>query len=122
MAAYALAHVRQVTMGPEIVAYLEGIDATLAPFGGHFLVHGDVPEILEGRWTGHVIIIEFPDISAARAWYQSPAYQAIVRLRIDHSDGDCILVPGVQEGHRATDILSAMEALPQQPASETELR
>ena len=122
MAAYAVAHIRQVTIGPEIVAYLEGIDATLAPFNGHFLVHGDVPEVLEGRWIGHVIIIEFPDINAARAWYRSPAYQAIVRFRVDHSDGDCILVQGVQEGHRATDILSAMDAVPKQRTFKTELR
>jgi uncharacterized protein (DUF1330 family) len=36
MPAYAVAHMRQVTMGPAIVEYLERIDATLAPFGGRF--------------------------------------------------------------------------------------
>jgi uncharacterized protein (DUF1330 family) len=40
MAAYALAEVRQVTMGPPIVEYLEKIDATLRPYGGRFIVHG----------------------------------------------------------------------------------
>ncbi len=34
MTAYAVAHMRRVTMGPAIVEYLERIDATLAPFGG----------------------------------------------------------------------------------------
>lgn len=106
MAAYALAHVRSVTMGPPIVEYLHRIDATLAPFGGRFIVHGGSIEVLEGAWQGHIIMIEFPDLGAARAWYHSPAYQAIVRLRTDHSDGDCILVDGVPAGHRATDILN----------------
>jgi uncharacterized protein (DUF1330 family) len=36
MSAYAIAHVRQVTMRSAIVEYLERIDATLAPFGNRF--------------------------------------------------------------------------------------
>jgi hypothetical protein len=33
MAAYAVAHMRQVIMGPDFVEYLHRIDATLEPFG-----------------------------------------------------------------------------------------
>ena len=46
MPAYAVAHMRQATMGPAIVEYLERIDATLAPFGGRFLVHGGAAEVV----------------------------------------------------------------------------
>jgi uncharacterized protein (DUF1330 family) len=106
MAAYALAHLRSVTMGPPIVEYLEKIDATLAPFSGRFIVHGGPIEILEGGWIGHLIMIEFPNRASAHDWYQSPAYQAIVRLRREHSEGDVIIVDGVPAGHRATDILN----------------
>jgi uncharacterized protein (DUF1330 family) len=105
MAAYAICHVRRVTMGPPIVEYLHRIDATLAPFHGRFVVHGGSVEVLEGAWVGHLIIIEFPNLEAARGWYRSAAYQAIVRLRTDHSEGECIIVEGVAAGHRATDIL-----------------
>ena len=34
MPAYAIAHLRSAEIGPDIVRYLEGIDATLEPFGG----------------------------------------------------------------------------------------
>jgi uncharacterized protein (DUF1330 family) len=105
MAAYALAAVRQVTMGPPIVEYLEQIDATLAPYGGRFVVHGGSIEVLEGTWIGHLVMIEFPDMDAARDWYRSPAYRAIVHLRTENSEGACIIVDGVPDGHRATDIL-----------------
>jgi uncharacterized protein (DUF1330 family) len=71
MPAYAVAHMRQVTMGPPIVEYLERIDATLAPFGGRFIVHGGETEVLEGSWPGFVIVIEFADTGRARAWYRS---------------------------------------------------
>jgi uncharacterized protein (DUF1330 family) len=105
MAGYALAHIRSVTMGPAIVEYLERLDATLAPFGGRFIVHGGSVDVLEGAWLGNLVMIEFPDVQAARNWYSSPAYQAIVRLRTENTEGDCIIVDGVPPGHRATDIL-----------------
>lgn len=108
MAAYAIAHVRQVTIGPPVEEYIRRIDATLAPFGGRFLVHGGRTEVVEGSWPGHLIVLEFPDMDAARGWYTSPAYQAIVRLRTDNSQGDTVLVEGVAEGHRATDILPGL--------------
>jgi uncharacterized protein (DUF1330 family) len=93
-------------MNAEVVAYLEQIDATLASFGGRFVIHGGDVELLEGAWLGHVVMIEFPDRTSARAWYRSPAYQAIVQLRRNNSHGDIVLVDGVTAGHRATDILA----------------
>ena len=52
MTAYAIAHMRRVTPGQAIVEYLERIDATLAPYGGRFIVHGGDFEELEGSWPG----------------------------------------------------------------------
>ena len=60
MAAYAIANLRDVEMGPVIVQYLRRIEATLEPYEGRFLVHGAAPEMLEGRWKGQPIIIQFP--------------------------------------------------------------
>lgn len=66
MQCYAVGILRQVQMGPAIVEYLERIDATLAPFGGHFIVHGGKAEVLEGTDPGTLIVIEFPDHDQAR--------------------------------------------------------
>ena len=96
MTAYAVAHMRRVTMGPAIVEYLERIDATLAPFGGRFIVHGGDFERLEGSWPGNLIVIEFPDRARARAWYDSEAYQAIVDGAYDAAH----LGHAVRPGHR----------------------
>ncbi|PTE08757.1 DUF1330 domain-containing protein [Mesorhizobium helmanticense] len=105
MTAYAVAHMRQATMGPGIVEYLHRIDATLEPFGGRFLVHGGDVEVIENEWPGHLIIIEFPDREHVRGWYNSPAYQAILALRTDNSRADVVFADGVEHPHKATDVL-----------------
>ncbi len=110
MPTFAVAHLRSVVVGPAIVAYLSRIDATLEPFGGRFRVHGDAIELLEGRWTGDLVIIEFPDRARARAWYHSSGYQAILPLRTEHADGDVFLVDTVSDDHRAPDVLASGRA------------
>jgi len=110
MPAYAIGHLRDVVMGPAIVEYLERIDGTLNPFGGRFVIHGARPEVMEGDWTGDLIVIEFPDLDRARAWYDSPAYREILPLRRDNADGDILLVDGVPEAHVATDVLAGIRS------------
>ena len=70
------------------------------------MIHGATPEVVEGEWTDDLIVIEFPDLDSARAWYRSPAYQRLIPLRTQSSEGDILLVDGVREPHRATDILT----------------
>lgn len=106
--AYAIAHLREVDLGPEIIEYLERIDATLEPFGGRFLVHGGRLTGLEGTWDGDLVIIEFPGAEAAFAWYESDAYRAILNLRTEHSTSVTCVVEGVEPGYRAIDKLAAI--------------
>jgi len=106
MTADAVAHLRKVALGRAIVAYLEQIDATLAPFDGRFLVHGGTKTQLEGTWPGDLIVIGFPSRAAALGWYESAAYRRILALRTDHAEGAVIIVDGVPPDHRATDILA----------------
>lgn len=105
MPAYVVGRLWDVTMGPDIRAYLEGMDATLAPFGGRFLVHGGPFERLEGDWQGDLVVLGFADREAALGWYRSAAYRAIKPLRTGNSTAEVILIDGVEEDHKATDIL-----------------
>ena len=105
MASYAVALLNDVTMGPPIVEYLERIDATLAPYDGHFIVHGGEPEVLEGQNPGTLIVIEFPDRSRASDWYASDAYQQILPLRTENTVSNAFLIDGVDRDHRATEVL-----------------
>lgn len=65
----------------------------LAASGGRFVVASQRIEPLEGGWTPATIsVVEFPSYEAARAFYDSPAYQATIPLRQKASRGRGILV------------------------------
>ena len=110
MPAYAIAHLQDLRFGPDIVAYLQAIDATLSPYGGRFLVHSSSAEALEGPFSGGVVVVAFPDRAQAGAWYASSAYQKILPLRTRNAGGWVVLVDGVGEGHCATDLLQGPAA------------
>jgi len=101
MAAYAIAHLHNPTLGPDVFEYLERIDSTLEPYSGRFLIHGGAMEVSEGAWPGAVVIIEFPGMANAKSWYRSPAYQKILPLRTGHITSDVIIAEGVESGHNS---------------------
>lgn len=101
MSAFAIAHLRTVAPHPDIATYLERIQATMDPFGGRFRVHNAEIEVREGEWPGFVVVIEFPGMEEARAWYDSPEYQEILPLRTRHIEGEAILAPGVASDYDA---------------------
>lgn len=102
MTAFALAHLRRAPIHADVLEYLERVDATIAAFGGRFIVHGGTVDVLEGDWPGDVVIIEFPDLDAARCWYRSSGYQEIKPLRTRHLAGEVILVEGVEPNHSSS--------------------
>jgi uncharacterized protein (DUF1330 family) len=56
--------------------------------------YGDL-ETLEGEPADGVVLLEFPTVEAAKAWYDSPAYQAAKAQRLKGADYRIILVQGV---------------------------
>ena len=52
-------------------------------------------ELLEGEWdTRRIVIAEFPDMAAARGWYESEDYAPLKALRQSASTTNIILVEG----------------------------
>jgi uncharacterized protein (DUF1330 family) len=100
MATYLINHLRTPGGVPnaEGLEYLERVEATFEPYGGKWLVLGAENEPMEGAWPGSVVLMEFPDMDSAKAWYQSPEYQEIVHLRTENTISDLILVDGVEPG------------------------
>ncbi len=66
-------------------------------YGGRVLVVGGSPEVLEGAWTPHfLIIIEFPTRRDLKRWYECDAYRELVPLRRNASKySDFVSVEGI---------------------------
>jgi len=74
--------------------YAAANPAIFRKFGGRFVVRTGKHECPEGSARARQIIIEFPDYAAALACYNSPEYQANVKVRQPHANVDIIIVEG----------------------------
>lgn len=113
MPAYVIASLQDAAPHPDIAEYMERIPGTFEPYGGRFLVRATQHEVKEGTWTGHVVMIGFPGLAEAQAWWDSPAYQEISPLRSRHIDGDVIMIEGVAGDYDPLSTAKAMrESIP----------
>lgn len=95
MAGYIVVDV-DVIDSEEYRTYAQQTQATIDKYGGKFLVRGGQHETLEGDWQAkRVVIIEFPSVEQAKAWYNSPEYTAIIGIRHRSASSRMILVQGV---------------------------
>ena len=70
--------------------------ASIARYGGRYLVRGGPIEQLEGNWAPRaIIVVEFPDIERARTWYRSPEYAFALEVRDRALSRNLILLDGV---------------------------
>ena len=68
----------------------------IAQYGGRFLVRGGAVEIREGEpGISRLVVLEFPDMAAARTFYDSPEYQAILPHRTANSTATLFLAEGI---------------------------
>lgn len=75
--------------------YTSRTPASIAKFGGEFIVRGGNPAELEGGWSpSRVVVLRFPDRASAQAWYDSDDYQPLKALRHKNSTGRLIILDG----------------------------
>ena len=75
--------------------YRKMVPPTLAPYGGRFVVRGGQVQVREGAWSPkRFVILEFPSVEEANAWYDSPEYAPTKALRQATSTADLIIVEG----------------------------
>jgi uncharacterized protein (DUF1330 family) len=96
MRGYVIARIT-VTDPDAYSEYRNGVLATVEPHGGKYLVRGGPFDCLEGEWPNErVVVIEFPSVEQARAWYQSEDYQTLAGIRQSASRGTLILIAGAE--------------------------
>ena len=96
MAAYAIVEVD--VSDPQLFAeYARGVPATIAAYGGKYLVRGGKTETKEGGWAPkRVVVLEFPSMDQARKWYDSAEYKPLLDMRLKAASAKFILVEGLQ--------------------------
>ena len=74
--------------------YAAANPAIFKKFGGRFVVRGGTFRSVEGQSRTRNVVIEFPDYAAALACYNSPEYQANIKVRQPHAIVDLIVIEG----------------------------
>ena len=75
--------------------YLQLAVPTLAPFGGEILVANGAHEALEGADFDGSVVLRFPDMASAKAWYDSTEYGQFKAIRLGATLGRAVLLEGV---------------------------
>ncbi|ANT51183.1 DUF1330 domain-containing protein [Mesorhizobium amorphae] len=100
MAAYLIADV-DVTDAATFDEYKREVPATEARHGGRYLARGGATQVLEGDWDPHrLVIVEFPDMGALTAWYDSPEYERLKEIRFRSARTRIIAIEGMPPGSR----------------------
>ena len=74
-------------------AYSSDGTPAVARHRGRFVVKGGKPQALEGNWQpDRMTIVEFPTAEDAKAFYESPEYQAARLKRLGACDFKLVLV------------------------------
>ncbi len=95
MAAY-LVVMRDKMIDPAgYAAYGAKVGPTLAGHEVRPLVMNGAFKCVEGEPPHGVVVLEFPTVEAAEAWYFSPEYQAVLGLRLEATEGRAVIVEGV---------------------------
>jgi uncharacterized protein (DUF1330 family) len=94
MAAYVIAEVT-ITDPQGFEAYRQMVPATIAKYGGKFLVRGGAMEMIEGNWEPkRLVIIEFESAERAKQWWASEDYREAKELRQRTAQTNLIVIEG----------------------------
>ena len=68
---------------------------SLQPYEGRFIARGGTTETLEGDWEpGRIVMLEFPSMEKAKAWWSSDGYAPAKAIRQSASKTRMIVVEG----------------------------
>ena len=94
MAAYWIGQ-HTITDQAKFDHYLRRAIPLIERLGGRYITRIGTHELLDGDWRpDRVVIIEFPDMAAIKALYQSAEYQSLIELRRSAAKDLIIAVEG----------------------------
>jgi len=94
MPAYLIADI-EITDPAAFERYRQQVPAVIARFGGRYMVRGGELRLKEGAADfKRLVVLEFPDMAAAEAFYAAPEYKPLLDLRLASTRSKVVLVEG----------------------------
>lgn len=90
---YIIAHIT-VTDPDAYKEYVTKDTPILEGLGGRFIVRGGASEVMEGDVNDRHVVIEFPSYEAAKAAYNDPDYQEVMKIRHRTAKSTILVVEG----------------------------
>ena len=76
--------------------YRRRVPAVIAAYGGRYLVRGGAVDRLEGDAPMHrLVILEFPDMTRLKTFYNSAQYQLLLGIRQRSAKSTVLAIEGV---------------------------
>ena len=70
---------------------------SIAKFGGRYVARGGKTKTLEGSWQPtRLVILEFPSMERAQAWWSSAEYAEAKALRQRSASTNMVLIEGLE--------------------------
>jgi uncharacterized protein (DUF1330 family) len=94
MPGYLIANIK-VTDPEGFERYRAAVPAVIAQYGGRYAVRGGAMERLENAdGFNRLVVLEFPSLDVARAFYFSPEYAPLLKLRIETTESQVVMIEG----------------------------
>ena len=95
MAAYVIVDI-EVTDPAGYEEYRKLAGPAVAAYGGKFLVRGGKTATLEGNWhPRRIVVLEFPSVQRAEAWWASEEYRAARAIRQRSAVTNMVVAEGI---------------------------
>jgi uncharacterized protein (DUF1330 family) len=96
MAAYCLFDNVEVIDGGKLEEYKARVGPVVEQYGGRYVVLGGRVDLVEGAWRPTFpVMIEFPDLERAHAWYDSDEYRELKALRHSAVRANAVFLEGL---------------------------
>jgi len=97
MSAYVVLHNTILDREAMMQDYIPKAVETFGSHGVELLVMAEESEVMEGSCEHpSTIILKFGSREQAKAWYNSPEYQAALPVRLGATNGYAVLVDGIE--------------------------
>lgn len=77
--------------------YVRNVPPIVRKFGGEYLAVSDTPEVIEGHWQPHrLVLVRFPDMHTVRSFLSAPEYAPWKELRQQVTRSDMVAIEGLR--------------------------